>query len=127
MHVSAVKRVNFKNTLCAIFAVAFSGCSVSEQYAKNEMISRSVSFGVSPEHTCEDDGRRIKTRSLGATVGPQKMVLGYQSQDLICLPLDACSAIFFINTPEQIAIIRENFPNLPQSCVVQATTKKPPT
>lgn len=96
-------------------------CSVTEQYDEGHLVSRTVGIGIMHDASCLTGGERSVTEGFGLSFGRNDTVLGYRSADRICLPLESCGAIFFVESDVQAATIHRRFPDLPAPCVIVET------
>lgn len=96
-------------------------CAITEQYDGGRLVSRTVGIGVMHDASCLTGGERSVTEGFGLSLGRHDTVLGYRSADRICLPLENCGAIFFVESEVQAAAIHRRLPDLAARCVIVET------
>lgn len=102
-----------------------SGCAVVSESHNGKQVSRSLEFGVYRPLPETDGGYRRDTQIFGLGLTRQQFVIGYASQSVILLPIDTCTAIFFVESKVQVPALRLAFPNLADACIITRPSKPP--
>lgn len=95
-----------------------SGCAVVSETHEGKQVSRSLEFGVYRPLPETDGGYRRDMQIFGFGLTRQQIVIGYASQSDILLPIDSCTAIFFVESKVQVPALRLAFPNLAGACII---------
>ncbi|MEP3847716.1 MAG: hypothetical protein ABJM43_20410 [Paracoccaceae bacterium] len=118
---------NGKKARKALFVAVTVGllcnaCTVTTKFDHGQAVERSFGFTGPVMTSCKQAGQSIRTQVLGLGLGKSGAVLGYAQDDVICLPVDSCVAIFVIENLEQAQAVRTLFPNLGPDCIVGNAT-----
>ncbi|MEM1299611.1 MAG: hypothetical protein AAGH68_10065 [Pseudomonadota bacterium] len=102
-------------------AALLGGCTVADRYEDGALVERSLSVGVVQSAPCTSVGERRKSTTLGLSMDGSQTVLGYSTLDRICLPLETCGTLFFVESKDQVAAISRVMPGLPDACILRST------
>lgn len=112
-----------QRTAIVVAACAIIGaCTVTTHSNDEGGTTRITTLGVIQPLSCSGKSKSFATRVYGVGFSAERFVLGYAQDDVICLPLESCSAIFIVEDKAQIGVIRDLFPDLPNACLVGRAT-----
>lgn len=102
----------------ALVTALLPGCSITTERQEGQSVSRAISLGVVRPISCDGVGRELDTEVFGLGIARDELVLGYARDQVVCLPTNSCTAVFFIETDAHLKALRRLFPALPSACFV---------
>lgn len=94
---------------------------MTERFENGRLTERRFGFATEAPAPCASAGARMQITTLGLDLSQGQALLGYRSADLLCLPLAACGAIFFVSSDARLDELQTRFPDIDSACLVHDT------